>query len=362
VSEARARVAIIGGGVLGCAIARELSLRGLAPWVLEQGPRIAEGVTSRNSGVVHGGVYYPPGSLKAESCNRGRELLYEWCERAAVPYRRCGKWVVGSRDDEEALMALYRNAADSGARVSLAGAAEVARELPGIRAEVAIRSPETGIVDPFELSRSLRDAAEEKGATFLLGCRVTGLERMPGGPYRIESGRGPLEADAVVNAAGLEADEIARLTGVERYRIHPCRGDYFRIPRPRGLETLVYPVRRPGAPGLGIHLTLGLDGSCRLGPDAVYVPSKTDFSAPADLAAKRGRFLEAARAYLPALREEDLSYDSCGIRPKLRAPDEPAEKDFVLSEDLPGLINLVGIESPGLTAALDLARRVAALL
>ncbi len=361
-SSERCSVAIVGAGVVGCAVAKELAARGRNPWVLEQGPRIAEGVTSRNSGVVHGGIYYPPGSLKAESCNRGRERLYEWCARTGVNFRRTGKWIIGDATEESELEALQKNAEKSGARVRRGTIAEIRNALPGIRAEIGLFSPDTGIVDPAELCRSLRMNAEENGATFLTDCAVTGIEALSGGGYRLLTVRGPIDADWIVNVAGLHSDEIARLAKVEKYRIYPCRGEYFRIPPLPGIDTLIYPVKKKNSPGLGIHLTLGLDGSHRLGPDAVYVESKNDFSPPSDLEAKRDLFLRSAKRFIPGLRETDLQYDSCGIRPKLRAPHETAEKDFVLSEDAPALINLVGIESPGLTGAMDLAQRVSLMI
>jgi L-2-hydroxyglutarate oxidase LhgO len=293
---------------------------------------------------------------------RGNALVYEWCAAHGVAHRKTGKWIVGSAAEDEGLEALLATAKASGARgVRRATKAELERDTPGVRADVALFSAETGIVDAYDFSRSLQIAAEEKGAQFLLETAVTAIERLPRGGYRIESSRGEIGAERVVNAAGLNSDEIARMVGITRYMIHPWRGDYFNWRAPRKYERLVYPVKKKGAAGLGVHLTIGLDGSYRLGPDVTHSKRKDDFGPPADVEAKKRAFFEAARVYLEGIALDQLEYDSCGIRPKLRAPGDTEEKDFVFSEDLPGFVSLVGIESPGLTAALDLAERVAAL-
>jgi len=361
-SAERATVVVIGAGVVGCAVGHELSLRGLAPIILEKGPRIAEGTTSRNSGVIHAGIYYPPGSLKAESCIRGKELLYEWCAKYGVPHRKTGKWIVGSRSEEEDLSETLDNALKSGAKGVEWGKPEDLNRLTGISAEVGLFSRETGIIDPYEYSLSFKKAAEEKGAQFLFNADVLGITRLPQGGYQLETSRGEIETDAVVNSAGLYADKIAEMVGVNKYKIYPWRGDYFRLKTNTRYDHLIYPVKKKSAPGLGVHLTLGLDGSYRLGPDVFFSESKEDFSPPLRLEEKRQAFFDSASKYLKDLKLENLEYDFCGLRPKLRAPQDSGEKDFVLSEDLPSFINLIGIESPGLTAARDLAQRVTKLL
>jgi L-2-hydroxyglutarate oxidase LhgO len=341
----KASVLVIGAGVMGCAVAAAAARRGMKPMIVERGPRIAEGTTTRNSGVIHSGLYYTPGSLKAAACVEGQALLYEWCQRHGVSFRKTGKWVVGGKSEAGELERLLANARACGASgVRMAADGELERELPFARAEIGMFAAETGIIDPFELTLSLQVAAEERGAQFVMNAQVLSIEALAGGGYAVETTRGRLDADAVVNCAGLHADEIARLAGVSKYAIFACRGDYFRVYRGPAVKRLIYPVKRKGAPGLGVHLTLGLDGSVRLGPDAEYVASKVDFSPPdaARMREKVNAFCEAARRFLPEL--------------------DPEEKDFVLSEDLPGFINLVGIESPGLTASLALARRAVALL
>jgi L-2-hydroxyglutarate oxidase LhgO len=358
--DAEIDVAVVGGGVVGCAVASALARAKRSVLLLEGGPRLGDGVTSRNSGVIHSGLYYPPQSLKARACVRGNALLYEWARARGVPHGNPGKLVI-ARDaaDVPDLEALAANARTSGAPgVELVPAAFVRAREPSVPAAAALWCPQTGIVDAVELTRSLAADAAEHGALVLTQARVAAIARN-GASYELETARGPVRAGQVVNAAGLHADEIAALAGVHRYRVHPWRGDYFRFTPSVQYRHLVYPVRRRGAPGLGVHLTLDLAGRCRLGPDVEPIARKDDYSPRED---KLPAFLAAARALFGEVRADQLAYDGCGIRPKLRAPSDPEEKDFVVSEDLPGFVNLVGIESPGLTAALALAEQVAALL
>ncbi|HWE25487.1 MAG TPA: NAD(P)/FAD-dependent oxidoreductase [Myxococcales bacterium] len=358
--DAEVDVAVVGGGVVGCAIASSLARAGKSVLLLEAGPRLAEGVTSRNSGVVHSGLYYAPGSLKARTCVRGNALLYEWARAKGVPHAGIGKLVV-ARDAQELpeLEALESNARAAGAPgIELVSTEFVRQREPSLGAAAALWCPRTGIVDAVELARSFAADAVERGALVLTQARVLAIEAT-GSAYHLDTARGPVRAERVVNAAGLYADEVAALAGVAKYRIYPWRGDYFRFTPAAPYRHLVYPVRRRAAASLGVHLTLDLAGGCRLGPDVEYVERKDDHSPRED---KLQAFLAAARALLGHVRAEQLAYDSCGIRPKLRAPSDTGEKDFVVAEDLPGFVNLVGIESPGLTAALALAEVVLALI
>ena len=353
-------VAVIGGGVVGCAVASALSRAQRSVVLLEAGERLGDGVTSRNSGVIHSGLYYPPASLKAETCVRGNALLYEWARKHGVPHARPGKLVVAN--DTAALPALDVLAANARANgalgVELVTSEFVRAREPAVPAVAALWCPQTGIVDAVELTRSLAADAAGNGALVLTRARVRGIDR-GSSAYELDTARGPVRAGRVVNAAGLHADEVAALAGVTQYRVHPWRGDYFRFTPAAPHRHLIYPVRQRGAPSLGVHLTLDLAGRCRLGPDVEHVARKDDHAPRED---KLPAFLAAARALLGEVRADQLAYDGCGIRPKLRAPGDPEEKDFVLSEDLPGFIDLVGIESPGLTAALALAERVRALV
>lgn len=351
------RIIIIGAGVVGCAIAKELSESNSEVHILEKNSKTGEGVTSRNSGVIHAGLYYPPHSLKARLCIEGRGLLYDWCEKKGVPHRKTGKMIVASLAEEEALRNLYNNAISSGVLPSdlrSISKKEIQRISPHIQGDIALHSLQSGIVDAEALCHSFYVDAAHRGALFHFNCEVTKIERSASSTL-IHTSRGDLEADIVINAAGLCADDIAKLAGIDRYAIYPWRGDYFKVNLPYLIDILVYPVRKPHATGLGIHLTIDLNSQTFLGPDSEPSHSKEDFSERPE---KLMKFYEAASDLLSGLKPEMLTYETCGIRPKLRSFDSNEEKDFIISEDLPGFFNLIGIESPGLTASLAIVRHV----
>lgn len=353
------QVIVIGMGVVGAAIAAKLAKAGYSVVGLEKNSRPADGVTSRNSGVIHAGLYYPKGSLKAESCLAGYPKLYQWCVEHRVPHKKLGKWIVGRKADESDLQEQFQNAIDCGASGLRWGKESELTTLSrkGILAEVAFFSEHTGIVDPYLYTRSFLIEAEESGATFLLNTEVKGVEKS-GDQLVVHTDGGEAPCDLLINAAGLYGDFIHQMLGFSDVRIYPYRGDYFRIRKKIDCDQLIYPAKKKNSPGLGVHLTLELDGSCKLGPDVTIVESKEDFSVPSRLEEKRDQFWESAHKFLPELNREDLVYDTCGIRPKLRAPEEKVEKDFVLKKYQQNYIAALGIESPGLTAAIDLADRV----
>ncbi len=350
-------VAIIGAGVVGAAIAVKSTALGLSTIVLERGAKPGFGISSRNSGVIHSGLYYAPKSLKAETCVRGQRLLYEWCRAHRVGHQMTGKLVVADNAAEaQQLEALYRLAKTNGATVELIDGNEVRVREPELPAKhAALWCPETGIVDAHELTQSYVDVATAQGAFFAFSAALIGSEALAGG-QRLHTARGPIDAQVTINAAGLAAVEVARCFGEVPFTLYPCRGDYFRLQTKRRFNHLVYPCKVPGNPGLGVHLTLDLAGRLRLGPDAFYVSSADDFAPPRE---NKAEAFEAAAHKLLELRAGDLiHYDDCGIRPKLRGPHEPEEKDFVVFSNAPGVFHLLGIESPGLTASLALAELV----
>jgi L-2-hydroxyglutarate oxidase LhgO len=362
---------VIGAGVVGLACAAALARRGSEVWILERNAEPGREISSRNSEVIHAGLYYPQGSLKAKTCVAGRERLYARCARLGLPHRRTGKLVVAAREEERATLERLH---DLG-RANGAGALELVegsrvRELePRVRALAGLWSPESGIVDAHALVSSYQAEAESHGAALVRRTLVLGLERRRE-LWRVATrGAGgerfDLEAPFVINAAGLESDHIAELAGLDTealgYRLHPCKGDYFSVaPRLGALtQRLVYPV--PASAGLGIHVTLDLGGRYRLGPDTEYVDAPRFDVDPA----KAARFAEAVRVYLPEIQARDLVPDFAGVRPKLQGPGEPF-RDYVIEEasrhGAPGLVNLIGIESPGLTAAGEIAECVALLV
>lgn len=364
-------VAVVGAGVVGLATAAALARNGRSCLVLERHDAIAREGTSRSSEVVHAGIYYPAGSLKATLCVEGRERLYARCRRLGIAHARLGKVIVATSTAETpALEALAQRAAGNGVPPLAWLDADAVRALePDVRATAGLLSPETGIVDAHALALSYQAEAEAHGAQLLLRTELRGLGRV-GDAWRLEvadadGAPATLACAAVVNAAGLAADRVAAWAGIDvearGLRLHYCKGDWFSLVpgAPLRFRRLVYPV--PAGAGLGVHVTLDLGGRVRLGPDAEYVPEPRYDVDPA----KREAFAAAAGRYLPTLRAEWLAPDQAGIRPKLAGPGE-GFRDFVVREEsdagLPGLVNLVGIESPGLTAAGAIAERVVTLL
>lgn len=357
--------AVIGGGVVGLAVAARLARPGRSVAVLERHERHGLETSSRNSEVVHAGIYYPEGSLKARLCVEGRSRLYDLARAHGVFWRKTGKLIVAADASElPALEELRRRGeANCVPGLRIVGRAEVGELAPGVAAEAALWSPETGIVDSEELMRHFLDLAQDRGAIFLRRSELEGAERRPGGyRLRVKGSEEPIDARCVVNAAGLHADRVAALAGIDAdaagYRLHWFKGEYFALRRPLGVAPLVYPL--PSPQGLGIHLTVDRQGRHRLGPNAFPV-KELDYSVDP---AHGEAFWKAARRYLPELEAGDLLPGTSGIRPKL-APDG-AYRDFVIAEEsgrgLPGWVNLVGIESPGLTASPAIAERVANLL
>lgn len=365
-------VVVIGAGVVGLAAAAALASAGRSVFVLEARSGIAQEGTSRNSEVIHAGIYYPKESLKAKLCREGRDALYRRCAERRIPHARLGKLIVTTRDDElPDLEKLYETAsANDVPGIQILSAAEVRRREPAIRTLGALLSPETGIVDAHSLSLSYQAEAEEGGAMVLLEHRVVALEAVAGG-WRVVAerpggqGEESVACTSVVNAAGLASDRVAGLAGIDvdarGYRQHPCKGDYFGLAPGRSVELsqLVYPL--PAGGGLGIHTTLDLAGRLRFGPDAEYVSEPHYDVDPA----KAAVFAEAVSRYLPDVTPEWLVPDYAGVRTKLSGPGQPFA-DFVVAEEsdagLPGLVNCIGIESPGLTSSWAIGRRVARLL
>ena len=357
--------------MVGLAAAASLARVGRRVVLLERHAGLARETTSRNSEVVHAGLYYPTGSWKARFCVAGRRRLYERCARLGIAHRKLGKWIVASDASERsALEALQAQGEANGVEgLRWLDAADVARGEPQLRAVAALESAASGIVDGHALCLSLAAEAESHGATLVLATELLAIEPRSGG-YRLiardEAGeRSGIEVGGVVNAAGLASDRVAALAGLDvealGCRLHPCKGDYFALApaAPVRLSRLVYPV--PSGPGLGIHATLDLAGRLRFGPDAEFVSEPRYDVDPA----KAQAFAAVIARYLPAMRAEWLAPDYAGVRPRLAGPGE-APRDFVVAEEsdvgLPGFVNLVGIESPGLTAALAIGDHVAELL
>ena len=351
---------VIGAGAVGLAIARALRLTGQEVMVLEQHPRAGSETSSRNSEVIHAGIYYPPGSLKAFHCVRGSRMLYEFCERHRVPHRRLGKLiVVESRDQFAALEALRERGEQNGAEgLEIVERDFISRLEPEVVSPLALYSPNTGIVDAEALLKTLARIAEANGAHLLTGTRLIGAD-VKNGLCVLRTEREDFATRVVVNAAGLYADEVARMFGNDKYTIYPCRGEYAEVVPSRSnlVNGLIYPLPPASGHGLGVHFTKDMAGRLLLGPNARYVMSKEDYeNGLADLHS----FYEPASQIVPALRAEDLRPGYTGMRARLVSAREQAFADFVIGPDpqWPFVIHTIGIESPGLTAALSIGESI----
>jgi L-2-hydroxyglutarate oxidase LhgO len=356
---------VIGAGVVGLAIARRLARGGREVVIVDSGSTIGSETSSRNSEVIHAGIYYPTGSLKAQLCVSGRQALYRYCAARGVPHRQSGKLLVATDDNQRpALHALADKALANGVEdlQILSVAAAKAME-PELQCAAALFSPSTGIVDSHQLMLSYLGDAENAGAALSLRTPVIrGMRKSDHWQIGL-GGDEPddIKARHVINAAGLQASQMARALGLAPDRVpstHFAKGNYFTLQGGKPpFSRLVYPMPEPG--GLGVHVTLDLGGQVRFGPDVEWI-DKIDYSLDPDRAAK---FYPAIRRYYPALADSSLVPAYCGIRPKL-SRDPRVDSDFLIASEADhgaaGLVCLYGIESPGLTASLALAERVAA--
>lgn len=366
-------VTVIGAGLIGLAIASELAAQGRQVAVLERWDSFGRETSSRNSEVIHGGMYYPTGSLKARMCVLGRRLLYEFCQKNRIPCKKTGKLIVATEKEEvPALEKIYAlGKANDVEGLEFLDETGIRLKEPQVKGICAVFSPETGIVDSHQLMNFLCASASTSGAIIAFNSEVRGIEKVGEG-FRVMVRN--LEDDValttrlLVNSAGLDSDMVAEMSGLDvkkrKYELYYCKGQYFRV---RGktanvLKHMVYPVPEPKSGGLGIHVTLDMSGGMRLGPDAVYMKNRIkDYDVPES---KRQDFYDSAVKFLPFLRPEDLYPDTSGIRPKLHDETEKF-RDFVIQDEAPegldGLINLIGIESPGLTSSLSIAKCVASM-
>lgn len=357
---------VIGAGVVGLSIARELVRRGRGVWVLEKAERAGEGVSSRNSGVIHAGLYYEPGSLKARLCLRGRDLMYEFCARRGVPHARCGKLVVATGEGEiEALLALQVRSGENGVRVSWLDGPEAMALEPALRCHAALDSPDSGIVDVPEFVMALIGEAEQGDSRVVCETEVARVMPESAG-FRVVTARGDeVRCASLVNAAGLEAVEVARriegLDAVHIPTVHYASGHYYSLRGRAPFQRLIYPL--PGQSGLGVHLGFDSAGRSRFGPDVRWL-EESDYTFDDS---HRAAFVAGVQSWWPGLDPGRLSPDFVGVRPKLSGPGEHAA-DFRIDDEaahgVRGLVNCFGIDSPGLTASLalgeEVARRIAA--
>ena len=367
-----AEVIIIGGGVIGLGIAARLAPRVKSLVLFERYDTWGQEISSRNSEVLHSGIYYAAGSLKAELCVQGQRLLYKLAAEANIPYRRCGKIIIASTDEETGeLLCLKACGERSGAEgLRMLTGAEVAVREPSVKAVAGLLAPDSGIINAHALMDALAAIAQKSGADLILGAEANRLEKTPQGwtiSYRDADGEDTLTSRVVINSAGLGAQAVMTLAGIDPemagLKLHLAKGEYFTVPSKyrNRLNSMVYPVPHKNLTGLGVHTVPDLNGGFKLGPNAFYVDS-IDYTVDKSHAAE---FYESARKYLPFLESDDLIPDMSGIRPKLSAENEPP-RDFYIRHEAErgaaGFFNLVGMESPGLTSCCAIGDYVAGLV
>lgn len=355
-----ANIVVIGGGVIGLAVLAELAQRYEDVFLLEAAPRVGLGSSTRNSGVIHAGMYYQPGSLKAFHCVRGARMLYDFCAQHHIPHQRIGKLIVADTLDQlPQLEAIKQRGETNGVEgLQIVEQDFIRQREPNLVSPIALWSPNTGIVEAEEYVKTLARLAKERGAhiltdTLLLDARIQNELAI------LCTQREEFGARLVINCAGLYADEVARLFGYDQYTIYPCRGEYAEVvPSKTGLVNgLIYPLPMPSGHGLGVHFTKTTGGQLLIGPNARYVTSKDDYESDRT---PLEEFYESAVQMVPSLQREDLRLSYTGLRSRLPTEHDPRFADFVIEHDPQwrNVIHLIGMESPGLTSTLSIGQSV----
>ena len=364
-------IAIIGGGVIGSSIARELSKYKLSICVLEKELDVCLETSGRNSGVLHAGFNNKPGSLMAKFCVEGNQNFDEVAKELDIPFKRTGKLVVGfTKEDKEQLIKMKEQGEVNGVvGLEIINKEKIKELSPYIDGDFALYSPSTGILNPFIYTIAMAENAVENGVNYFLGNEVLDIKRIlykedkSEEVYEINTSKGIYKSKWIINCAGLSSDKIGKMLGIDEYSIHPCRGEYFILDQKVGqlLNMPAYPVPNPKAGGLGIHLTPSIDGNVFIGPSSEYIDEKDDYSVTKEV---MDLLIEDGGRIFPHIKKEHFIRNFSGIRPKLVGKDQGGYDDFKieLREDIPNIINLTGIESPGLTSAVPIAKYVVSLL
>lgn len=363
-----AKITIIGAGVIGLAITEKLTEQFKNVFLIEKHQTFGQETSSRNSEVIHAGIYYPQGSLKALLCVEGKKLLYEYCRKYDIPFNKCGKLIVATNKEEISVIeGIRQTSMQNGVDLKILDKAQIEEMEPNIFALKALYSPTTGIVDSHSLMKRFETNTINNGGQIVYGSEVTAIKRIAKG-YRItltdaDKAIYSFTSEIVINSAGLASDKISEMAGMvdENLIIKFCKGEYFRInpPKNRLINRLIYPVPHPNMEGIGIHVTIDTGGGIKLGPDVTYLDRNVyDYRLTPS---KQEAFFTSARKYLPFLEYDDIAPEMAGIRPKIQKQGDPI-RDFYIREETkrgcPGFVNLIGMESPGLTSSIAISNYV----
>ena len=355
-------VLVIGAGVIGCAIARELAKFKIETVLLEKETDVGSGVSKGNSGVLHTGLYYPRGSLKAKLCVEGRLMFPELAKQLDVPYKLCGKHVIARTEEElEELEGLKAVGEGNGvSKLNIISGEELKKREPNLDALYALYSPVAGIVPPYLFTIALAENALNNGVKVHVNTQVSALKQVISG-YKVKTNHGVFHADIVVNSAGLFADKISTMIGIDNYKLYPCRGEYLILDKNCSdlVNSMVYPVPPKIAGVLGVHLTPTLDGNILIGPSEEFITEREDTRTTKE---KFRQLIEGAKSLLPCIPLNQVIYGFSAVRSKITSPEEKGSRDFVIHEDIENFINLIGMESPGLTSSPAIARLVVQMI
>ncbi len=361
-ASCKSDVLVIGAGVIGCAITRELTKYNIKTTLLEKELDVGMGVSKGNSGVLHTGLYYPKGSLRAKLCVEGRLMVPELAKQLDVPFQLCGKHVLAQTDDElKDLEKLKTVGEANGVKgLTIISGEELKKREPNLQAQYALHSPVAGIIPPYLFTIALAENAQANGAKIHINTQVTAIKQTADG-YEVTTNQGTFYTKIIINSAGLYADKISAMIGIDHYRLYPCRGEYLILDKncSKLINSPVYPVPPKIAGVLGVHLTTTLDGNILIGPSEEFIDTREDTKTTQE---KIRQLIDGAKTLLPSIPLNQIIYGFSAVRSKITPPEEKSSRDFIIREDAENFINLIGMESPGLTSSPAIAQLVAQMI